>query len=297
MCGRIRSTHGRCQFCRKNRDGPASSVQVFDLDVPQVHEVVQGRNKADAVLVDPDPVAHPVLARIDAEASHDRAVVADRLAYHLEQLAGEARTVLERPAVLVGALVPVGHQELVADAPGLTMVKGDQVEARLAGSPRCRYVLQLEFPDVSLRQLIAGGLCPLVTPELADTPARQPGGEAGVSHARVCEFHAGQRTLLVDFVAQQGEIADIALVHKPVQQPGCLVAFHRDAGMPRRDSTPSTFGAYRPVVRFGSRENGPESCRVRRRVEAIAHQLGTDLDRLEEDVVVRITRQGDSKVC
>ena len=79
-----------------------------DVDVPEVDEVVGEPDEAEPLLeLD---AGRP--ERLDAEAHRDRAVVADRLAHGLERLEPEARAVLERAAVLVGALVVEGREEL-----------------------------------------------------------------------------------------------------------------------------------------------------------------------------------------
>ena len=141
-----------------------------DLDVPQIDEVVDVLDEPHPVLLHLD--AEVVVAqRVDREARADRAVVADCLTDELEDLAEEARAILERAPVLVRALVEVRHQELLRDADCLRAVDQDQIEPGRAAAFGGVDIEALELADVTLVHLPARGSSPTPLGEgSCDTP-------------------------------------------------------------------------------------------------------------------------------
>ena len=114
-----------------------------DGDVPEVDEVVGEADELEA-LVEVDAVR---AQRGDGNPCRDGALAVHRLARELEELHPEARPVLERAAVLVGAPVVERREELHGQV-AVGAVDVDDVEPGLAGPPgRGRPVL-LDAADV-----------------------------------------------------------------------------------------------------------------------------------------------------
>jgi hypothetical protein len=121
-----------------------------DVDVEEVHQ----RRRH------PDQLEHVVgldawqpFATVHRDPRGDRAVVTDSVTYLLECLEPEAPPVLERPAVVVGALVEVRGEELGQQVP-VGAVDIDDVEADVAGPPRRLDPLPLDPRNVSRVHLL-----------------------------------------------------------------------------------------------------------------------------------------------
>src|SRR6266568_8469450 len=84
---------------------------------------------------------------VDRETGSDRAIVADGISDLLEALPPESRSILERPAVLVGPLVRPGREELQRQV-AVRTVDIDDVEARLTGPLGAVDVISLHAPDI-----------------------------------------------------------------------------------------------------------------------------------------------------
>ena len=114
-----------------------------DVNVPQVDEVVGEPYELQA-LGELDPGAAD---RRDGDPACDRAVRAHGLAHRRERLDPHPRAVLERPAVLVVALV-VERREHLPEQVGVAAVDVDDVEAGVARADRGRHEVGDDPVDV-----------------------------------------------------------------------------------------------------------------------------------------------------
>ena len=90
---------------------PRPTRRCRNVDVPDVDEVVDELDERQRVAL--ELRAGLADEHVGRDAHGDRAVVADRVLHLLDRLAPEAGAILERAAVLVGAMVVVRRQELL----------------------------------------------------------------------------------------------------------------------------------------------------------------------------------------
>ena len=166
-------------------------------------------DEADAVLADLDRRRPQQV--IDREPRRDRAVVADGLADLDQRLAPEARAILERAAVLVGATVVVRRQELERQV-GVRAVDVDDVEAGLTRPQRRVDVHLLDGVDVVLVHVTREDVELEIGGDLRRAARRRAGLHARRMRTAVPQFDSGERPELVQAVAHRSKVADIALV-------------------------------------------------------------------------------------
>ena len=144
--------------------------------------------------------------RLDAEANGDRAVVSHRRADLLQRLDPEARAVLERAAVGVGALVVERREELQRQI-AVAAVDVDDVEARVPRELRRAHPVLADPLDVAELHRLRDDERVVVARELRG-PERRAARLAAVRvHAAVRELDAGERAVLVGLVAHEREVA------------------------------------------------------------------------------------------
>ena len=113
---------------------------------------------------------------------------------------------------------------------------------------------------------------------------------AGRMRAAVPELGGGERAVLVEHVAHEPEVLDVVVVPEARGDPVRVVGLRMDGAVLRTDCGVATLGLHGPEVRLVEGLLRPEPVAVGDLVEAVLHGLRADLDRLEEDVVLRVTR-------
>src|SRR3954449_12976643 len=126
-------------------------------------------------------------------------------------------------------------------------------------------------------------------PYQSSAAARAPGPE-GRGGPAVPELGSGERSVLVEHVAHEAEVLDVVVVPEARRHAVRVVRFGMDRAVLRADRGVAALGLHRTEVRLVERLLRPEPIAVRDLVEAVLHCLRPDLDRLEEDVVLRVTR-------
>ena len=217
-----------------------------------------------------------------------RAILADRGPHAAERLDEEARAVLERAAIGVGPLVEPGREELGGRRP-VRVVDVDQVEARVPGPLAGLDVIGDPGADVVGVDLVAVALeCGLGGPGVR-TRAGHPGLLVGCFLATGPELDARQRAMLVDRIDHGPQIAHVALVPDAHHGAGLGVALGRSrrASVHTAPHPPSASSADAPP---GFPADPSPARAVGHLVEAVFHDVRTDRDRLEQDVVFGIAR-------
>ncbi len=258
-----------------------------DVDVPHVDEMVDELDERQRVALELRAgLAHEHVGR---DAHGDGAVVSDRGLDLLDRLAPEARAVLERAAVLVGAVVVVRRQELLRQI-RVRAVDVDDVEAGRAGTLRRVDIHLLHVANVVLVHLLRVRQVLEVARNLGWT-AR----DAARFHARrvrtpVPELARGQCAVLVEHVAHDPQVADVAVVPDAGRHAMRVVRLGRDRAVLGAAGGVATLGLHGAEVRLAERPLRAEAVAMGDLVEAVLHRLRADLDRLEEHVVLRVTR-------
>ena len=122
---------------------------------------------------DPLRARRPPPQRLDAETNGDRAVVANRSAHILQRLEPEARAVLERAAVLVGAAVVERRQKLERQV-AMPAVDVDDVEPCVARKPCGLHPVAPHTVDVFLLHRLRHAQRLVVARELRRPDRRRP---------------------------------------------------------------------------------------------------------------------------
>ena len=262
---------------------------VADLDVPDVDQIVGQLDELDPVDLDLDTGG--AIERVDGEARGDGAVVPDGVLHLLQGLDPEPGAVLERAAILVGPLVVVGRQELHRQI-GMAAVDVDDIETGIARAQGGIDIILLDLTDVVVVHLVTIGQGLEFRGVLADAARGAARLHAGRVGRAVPQLDAGQRAVLVDFVAHGTQVAHIAFIPDPGRNPHRVVGFGMDRAVFGVDRAPSALGL---DAAMGGLEAGLFRTRadaVRALVEPVFHHLRTNLDRFEKDVVF-----GRSGVC
>ena len=244
-------------------------------------------DEAHAVLADLDR-GRPV-ERVDGEARRDRAVVADRLAHLLEALLPEAGAVLEAAAVLVRALVVEGGEELQRQV-RVGAVDVDDVEARLAGAHGGVDVHLLDELDVVLVHVARVRVDLEVRRDLRG-PARVVARlHAGRVRSAVPELDPGERVELVQAVAHDRQVAHVVVVPDARRHAMRVVRLGVDRAVLGAEGPPAALRLHAAVIGLEAGLLRARADAVGHLVEAILQRLRPELDRLEEDVVLRVAR-------
>ena len=260
---------------------------VADREVPEVDDVVAVLDEPHAVLTHLDRGRSEQV--VDGEARGDRAVVADRLADLDQRLAPEARPVLERAAVAVGASVVVRREELERQV-RMGAVDVDDVEAGLARADRGVDVHLLDGVDVVLIHVAGKDVQLEVGRDLRWPTWRRAGLHARRMRAAVPQLDPGECAELVQAVAHRREVAHIALVPDPRRDPRGVVRLGVDRAILGAARTPAALGLHATVVRLHPRLLRAGADAMWHLVEAVLQRLRADPDRLEEDVVLGVAR-------
>ena len=262
---------------------------VADVDVPKVDHPLLGRelDELEAVVADLDALG--AVQRVDGEAGRHGAVVAHRLLHRSHGLEPEARPVLEAAAVLVGTLVVELGQELERQI-AVRAVDVDDVEARALGANRGINIHLDQVLDVVFVSLARVGARFELGRDLARAPGYGAALHAGRMGSAVPHLDPGQRAMPVDFVTHVAEVDDIALVPDAGRDAMHVVGFRMDRGVLGADAAPAALGLHAAEGSLGARPFGTCAVAVGNLIEAIFHGLRADLNRLEQAVILRITR-------
>src|SRR5581483_4102665 len=109
--------------------------------------------------------------------------------------------------------------------------------------------------------------------------------------AAVSKLDTSECAVFVQGVAHKRQIADVIVIPDRAENKWQDVVLWSDRDVFRVDRTPSTFGLDSPQLRLHSRRVRAGADAMWGLVEAVAHRLGAELDRLKENVVLRITGQ------
>ena len=227
--------------------------------------------------------------RLDAQADGDRAVVSDRGADLLERLEPEARTVLQRAAVRIGALVVERREELQRQV-AVAAVDVDDVEARVVRELRGANPVLAHPADVGELHRLGHDERVVVARQLGG-PERRAARLAPVRvHASVRELDAGERAVLVGLVAHERQVAQVVLVPDPGRDDRPVVRIGRDERFLGVHGRPAALGFHAAEARLRAGLLGAEPRAVGHLVEAVPQRLRPDPDGLEKDVVLRVAR-------
>ena len=220
--------------------------------------------------------------------SRDGAVVADRLTHELEHLARHAGAVLERSSVLVGAVVEERKQELVQQRLRVRAVDDEDVEAGAASPLAGVDVVLLHLADVLPIHLLAGAHEREGASDLRGAARGHPALLAAGVGAPVPDLDRRERAVLVEHVAHQAQVPDVAVVPEPRADPVRVVALRGDRAVLGAHGAPAALRLHGPEVGLKARPVRAGAVAMRHLEEPVGQRLRADLDRLEEDVVLRI---------
>src|SRR3989442_6013548 len=113
--------------------------------------------------------------------------------------------------------------------------------------------------------------------------------EGGAGPA-VPQLRGGKGAVLVEHLAHDGQVLDVVVVPKPRGDAMRVVRLGRDRAVLGTAGAVAALGLHGAEIRLAERLLRPEAVAMRDLVEAVLHRLWPELDRLEEDVVLRITR-------
>src|SRR5882672_2474452 len=106
----------------------------------------------------------------------------------------------------------------------------------------------------------------------------------------VPQLRGGKGAVLVEHVAHDGQVLDVVVVPKPCGDAMRVVRLGRDRAVLGTAGAVAALRLHRAEIRLAQWLLRPEAVAMRDLVEAVLHRLGSELDRLEEDVVLRVTR-------
>ena len=227
--------------------------QAADDAVEEVDERLGRAHEREALL----GLDARAVERVGGDADRDRGVVADGLAHQLERLQPEARAVLERAAVGVGAVVVARREELRRQV-RVRAVDVDDVEAGLARPQRRGHPVGLRAPDVGeLHRLRHDERL-----ELARDLARRERHGARLARldvdAAVPQLDRGQRAVPVRLLGHEPQRAHVAVVPETRRDVRVLVALGVDRAVLRAHRRPAALG-------LDARGGAPASTASRRR--------------------------------
>src|SRR5579875_268412 len=254
---------------------------VADIHVPEIDEIVGELDELDSFALDFDSFFAD--QRVDGKTRCDRAIAPDCLAHFLDRLDPEPRTILETAAVFVGPLVVITREEWERQV-GVRAVAIDNVESSIASASRRLDIEFLDAIDVVLIHLVTIGQRLELGGILARAARRLARFHAWCMRASVPELHAGQGAVFMDLLRHRREIADIAIVPQAGRQTMRIVRLRMDRAIFGVHCGPATFGFQRAVRRLKAGPIRPCADTVRDLIESIFEDLGTNLDRLEQDV-------------
>src|SRR5919202_303549 len=257
------------------------------IDVPYVNQIIDELDEREAVAL--ELRAGFSYEHVGRHPHGDRRVVANRLLHHLDRLAPEAGTVLERPAVLVGALVVERGQELLRQI-GMRSVDVDDVEARGASALGRIDVHLLHGTDVVFVHLLGVGQMFEVARDLGGRTGDAPRLLARRVGAAVPELRGGKGLVLVEHVAHRREVADVVVVPQTRRNAMRVVRFGRNRAVLSADRAVAALGLRRSEECLAERLLRAKSVAVRDLVKAILHCLRADANRFEKDIVLRVAR-------
>ncbi len=107
--------------------------------------------------------------------------------------------------------------------------------------------------------------------------------------AAVPELNAGQASILVRHFAHVAQIDDVSLIPEACGDVRILIGLGMDGAELGEDRAPTALGLHAAKMGLGTGSFGAGSGAVRGLPKSIAELLGTDLDRLEQYVVLRIS--------
>ena len=221
----------------------------------------------------------------------NRAGIAHCLAGVDQHLLEETDAVLERPAVLVGALVVPAGKEVVQKGQGMSGVDVDQVEPGTTGAQRRRPVPAPKVPDVALVHRTRLDRIVGVRHDRQGGRRHRHLAAVGIRgvHSVVGELDSRERPEFVNPVRHARQHRDIAVVPQPqLDERGdvrgmvkldLLGAHHRPAALRLHPAHPRERGGIAVA----------HAVAVRDLVEAVLRGHRADGDRLEQDVVPWIT--------
>ena len=266
---------------------------VADVEVPHVDELVHVLDELEPLAVLADTTVAETerqFERVDPESDRDGAVVSDGLADQLEHLAAEPNPILERAPVLIGPPVEEGEQELVKQRLRVGVVDREDVEAGIAGPLAGVHVQLLDLADVVSVHLLAGAHERERTADLGRAARGDSALHAAGVGPAVPDLDRCERALLMDHVAHEAQVGDVALVPEPGADAVRIVRLRRDRAVLGRHGSPAALGLHGAEVRLEAGPVGAGTVAVRRLEEAVGQGLRADLERLEQDVVLGIAR-------
>jgi len=254
------------------------------VDVPEVDEILCEPYEGDDVV---DARSDDAL-RVDADPHRHGAVATDSSAHLLERLEPEARPILERAAVRVGAAVAERREELHRQV-AVGAVHVDDVEASIARAESRGNVRVLDAHDVVEVELARRRHREEVRRELTRRYRRLPARHAVHVDPTVPQFNAGERPVPMRFIAHKREIRRVVIVPEPHWNgQRRAIGLGRDRRQLDAHRRPPALGRHRAEAGLRAWPVGAEARRVGHLVEPVPQRLRPDRKRLEEDVVPRV---------
>ena len=257
----------------------------------QIPQIGKLREKSDRVLG--LRLLEPVRAEqlVHGNPARNRAGIAHRLAGFDQDLLQQTDPVLERPAVLVGALVVPAGKKMLQKGQGMSGVDVDQVESGAAGAQRRGPVPAPKVPDVALRHRT--GLDRIVGERHDRQGGRRHRHLSAVEirgvHSVVGELDTCERPEFVNPVRHARKHRDVAVVPQPQLDERGDVRGMVKLYLLGAHNRPATLRLHPPHPRERGRVAVAHAVAVRDLVEAVLRGHRADGDRLEKDVVAGIT--------
>ena len=250
---------------------------VVDVQIPQIGQIGHGAEGVEALRI----------GHVDGVAHGDRGLAGDGVARHVNQLADDPVPVLQRSAVLVGAVVGVGIQEL-GDEVTVGGVDVDDVEAGLDRTPGG---VGLPSPNVGdVGSVEPAALHRVVDVDVRRRPAddaqrRQPGVQVGDEAAAEPQLDPGQRAVRVHRLRHQGVVADVVRVPQSGEGVGAVVGGRMHRAVLGAHDTPAALRLDAPHGGQHPRAPPAHAGAVGYLVEAVPGRHRAQSYRLEQAVV------------
>ena len=257
-------------------------------DVPEVGQLGEALDDLPPVLVgDEARLAEELL---DDDAHRDRALSPGRLPGDLEELAQQPGPVLQAASVLVVA--PVSGREQVEGDGGELSAHVDDVDAGAPRAPDRRTPPVVDVAEVGLVERAGLQRIPFEHRSRHRTGGHFTAEPVGVEATGIGHLDAEEGAVLVHFVAGARENRDVVVVPQGEHHFREHLRARVDAAMLGVDDRPAPFRLDSPHPGVAARSQAAHAVAVARLVEAVPGDLRTDADRLEQNVVARISGHG-----
>ena len=230
---------------------------------------------------------------VQREPQRQPAGVADGVTPFLDQLAHEARTVLQRAAILVATLVGSRRQEVLDDAEAVGAIKADEIEA---GQPGTLEGIAMPATQIANVLLVHGTRLHRIIGEGADRQGSRSARhlarvEVRPVDAGIGQLDTGQRAMRAHRGSHFRERRDILVFPQPQLDERRDFRGVVHLGLFGKDDAPAAFRFRAPHLGRCRRVAIATAIAMRNLIETVLRGDRADLHRLEQNVVAGIAHE------